>query len=181
MRHPLALARHVALRIHTIFEPTRDRKCFLLQLFILLPVRLRFTDSFILDRRKGETQGPARTSYPSFGDVDDERHGDASIRYPDVNSEDGSREYAEPDEIAQRHQRLQRIDATVCVKSASLHPRKTSLSRRPTYLCSWTCEGGLRAPWQAVLGRSGRTPRKRDFLLRWLMKCSTNPGLICYD
>ena len=44
----------------------------------------------------GQTEGgnarPARTSYPSFGDVDDERRGDAAIRYPDVNPEDGFRE-----------------------------------------------------------------------------------------
>jgi hypothetical protein len=47
-----------------------------------------------------------------FGDDDDERHGDTSVRYPDVVcSDDDSREDAELDEIAQRLQPLRPIEA----------------------------------------------------------------------
>ena len=65
--------------------------------------------SFRTDRRG---KGKARVDTISeFGDDDDERHGDAATRYPDVYSEDDSREDAELDEIAQRLQPLRRIEA----------------------------------------------------------------------
>jgi guanine nucleotide-binding protein alpha-1 subunit len=64
-------------------------------------------------RTDGKGKGKARADTMSeFGDDDDERqHGDAPMRYPDVYSEDDSREDAEVDEIAQRLQPLRPIEA----------------------------------------------------------------------
>lgn len=63
-------------------------------------------------RTDGRGKGKARAETISeFGDDDDERHGDATMRYPDVYSEDNSREDAELDEIAQRLQPLRPIEA----------------------------------------------------------------------
>jgi hypothetical protein len=63
-------------------------------------------------RTEGRDKGKARADTISeFGDYDDERHGDAAMRYPDVYSEDDSRADAELDEIAQRLQPLRRIEA----------------------------------------------------------------------
>jgi hypothetical protein len=62
--------------------------------------------------RTGRGKGKARAETMSeVEDDDDERHGDAAMRYPDVYSEDDSREDAELDEIAQRLQPLQHIEA----------------------------------------------------------------------
>lgn len=65
--------------------------------------------SFRTDRRG---KGKARVDTISeFGEDDDERHGEAAMRYPDLYSEDDSREDAELDEIAQRLQPLRHIEA----------------------------------------------------------------------
>jgi hypothetical protein len=66
--------------------------------------------SFRTERGKGKARVD---TISEFGD-DDERHGDASVRYPDVVcSEDDSREDAQLDEIAQRLQPLRPIEAIV--------------------------------------------------------------------
>jgi guanine nucleotide-binding protein alpha-1 subunit len=63
-------------------------------------------------RTEGRGKGKARADTISeFGDDDYERHGEAAMRYPDVYTEEDSREDAELDEIAQRLQPLQHIEA----------------------------------------------------------------------
>jgi hypothetical protein len=62
-------------------------------------------------RREGAKARRADT-VSEFGDDDYKGHGDAAtMRYPDVYSEDDSREDTELDEIAQRLERLRHIEA----------------------------------------------------------------------